>query len=538
MKTALIIRGLSLLLLMTLCASPAITAPRADLVLINGSEPDSIDPALIRGQPEGRIAYALFEGLARYDAQGRAIPGMAERWEVSPDGLRYTFHLREGIRWSNGDPVTSADFVAGWRRALEPETGCEYSYQLYYVRGAKEYSDGKTKDFSTVGLFTPNPRTLVVELHSPTPFFPELCAFMTLMPVHMPTVEAARKELRSWTRPGSIVTNGAFLLEEHRMYHRIRLKKNPAYWDAANVRLDTVDVLPAPSPMTAMNYYLTGLADLLLDKSLTPTSLIPVLKLRPDYHAFPSFSTYFVRYNVTRKPFTDVRVRKAFSLVMDRELFTQKVTQAGEPPTTKYVPPGVPGYESPKGLERDVETAKRLMAEAGFPNGKGLAPVRYLYTNRSENDERIAVEMQRTLKDALGVEMILTKQEWAVYLNSLSALDYDFCRSSWVGDYPDPNTFLDMFVTGGGQNNTGWSNARYDALIAEAGRETDTKKRFAIFREAERMLVEEEFPICPLFHYVVTMFHSDDILGLEPNVMDEHPIRTIHWRGGRRPASR
>ena len=526
-------RLLQIFLVITMISGCGRPPDRADLVIINGGEPDTIDPTKIRGQPEGRIAYSLFEGLTRYKATGETEPGMAERWEISPDGLRYTFHLREGVKWTNGDPITAQDFMWSWLRTLrEPEA--EYKYQLFYIRGAEAFAEAKDDasrpPADSVAIRAPDARTLEVELKNPTPFFIDLTVFYTLMPVHRATVEAAEKAGKSWLRPETIVNNGPFLLTEWRLNDRIRLTKNPAYWDAANVRLKTVDVLPAPSPNTAFNFYHSGVADVILDKSLVPTSLVPDLKKRADYHATPILATYFIRYNVKRAPFTDVRVRKAFSLVVDKTLLTEKVTQAGEPATDAFVPPGTAGYNPPEGLKRDPDAARRLLADAGFPGGAGFPVVRYLYTNKSETDEKLAVELQAMFKRELGISVLLAKQEWAVYLNSLSSLDYDFCRSSWVGDYLDPNTFLDMFVTGGGNNNCGWSNKRYDDIIALAAKEPDGAKRFDQFREAETILIRDEMPICPLFNYVVLMFYSDRLGGIAGNLVDEHPFRTMHWK--------
>lgn len=520
-------------LVMTLVSGCGRPPGRADLVVINGGEPDSIDPAKIRGQPEGRIAYALFEGLTRYNAAGDPEPGVAERWELSADALKYTFHLRPDVKWSNGDPITAADFVWSWLRALrEPEA--EYKYQFYYIRGAEAFGEAKDNASrppdESVAIRAPDARTFTVELKSPTPFFLDLTMFYTLMPVHRASVEAAEKAGESWLRPGILINNGPFLFTEWRLQDRIRLTRNPRYWDAANVRLNTVDILSAPTPNTAFNFFHSGVADIILDKSLVPTSLVPDLKKRADYHANPILATYFIRYNVKRAPFNDVRVRKAFSLIVDKALLTDKVTQAGEPVADAFVPPGTAGYQPPAGTKRDPDAARKLLAEAGFPGGAGFPVVRYLYSNKSDTDEKVAVEVQAMFKKELGISVLLTKQEWAVYLNSLSAIDYDFCRSSWVGDYKDPNTFLDMFVTGGGNNNCGWSNQRYDELIALAAKETDGAKRFDQFREAETILIRDEMPITPLFYYVMIMFYSDRLGGVEGNLVDEHPIRTMYWK--------
>lgn len=518
-------------LLLAACDRPL---ERADLVAINGAEPDSIDPAKIRGQPEGRVAYGLWEGLTRFNQKGESEPGAAEKWDISPDGRRYTFHLRPGVKWSNGDPLTAEDFRWSWLRALrDPE--CDYRYQFYYIRGAEAYGEAKSNEArpkeETVAVTATDASTLVVELNNPTPFFLDLTAFYTLMPVHRPTVDKYERLGESWIRPGKLVSNGPFTMEAWRLNDRIRLRKSPTYWDAANVKMETVDLLPAPSPNTAFNFYHSGVADLMMDKSMVPTSLIDDLKTRPDYHATPVLATYFIRFNVTRKPWDDVRVRKAFAMVIDKQRITDKVTKAGEPPTDAIVPPGTAGYQPPAGISRNTAEARKLLAEAGYPGGAGFPVVKYLYTSRAETDERVAVELQAMIKDELGISIQLAKQEWAVYLTSLSGLDFDFCRSSWVGDYKDPNTFLDMFTKGGGNNNTGWTDPKYDELIRKAGQEPDQKKRFAYFTEAETMLLQQGVAIVPLFNYVVIMFYDDKRLGgVEGNLTDEHPFRTMYWK--------
>ena len=504
---------------------------RADLVFINGAEPEVLDPALVTAQATGRIMYALYEGLVAYDAKGMVQPGVAERWEISPDGLRYTFHLRSNATWSNGDPVTAGDFFYSWKRILQPETipPAEYAYQLWYVKGAKAFNEGKNKDFSQVGIKVIDPATLEVTLENPTPFFLDLCAFVTLLPVHRASVE----QHSDWaTKPRHFMGNGAFLLDEWQPFHRVRLVKNPRYWNAAGVGMKSVDVLPAARAITAFNFYETGLADLIMDKNLAPTPLLGELKKRPDFHADPFLGNYFMRFNVKRKPFDDVRVRRAFSLVVDKQYLVERITRAGEVPATSFVPPGAgAGYQPPPGYARDTEQARRLLAEAGFPEGRGFPVVYYLYRADQDLDQDLAVELQSMFRRELGVNVQLSRQEWTVLLSSQSSLDYDFTRSTWVGDYNDPNTFLVMFVTGGGNNNTGWSNTRYDGLIAAAGRENDRDKRFALFREAEKILVTDEAPICPLYYYVNVQFYDPERLGgIEANLLDEHPIKAMYWK--------
>ncbi|MDD5200457.1 MAG: peptide ABC transporter substrate-binding protein [Terrimicrobiaceae bacterium] len=497
---------------------------RADLVFINGAEPESLDPAVITGQPEGRVVSALFEGLTRFDRHARAVPGTADSWTISPDGRTYTFHLRADAKWSDGAPVMAGDFVDSWRRVLTPATAAANNYQLFYLKNAKAFADGKLKDFAQVGVRAIDDRTLEVQLEYPTPFFLELCAGSPLLPVPMRLIERAGDD---WIKPGRIVNNGAYLLNAWRINDRIRLRKNPFYWDRDHVALETVDVLPISKANVAFNFYASGEADLMLDKGLAPTALLDELKRRPDFHSAPFLATYFLRFNCNAGPFRDARVRRAFALAVDKQRLVQKITRGGERPAASLVPPGIAGYVPPEGVAYDPAGARRLLAEAGYPNGRGFPLVRYLYSE-SELNEALAVELQSMWRDALGVQVALTRQEWKVYLNSMNSLDYDICRSSWVGDYPDPNTFLDMFLTGGGNNRTGWGDAAYDALIASAASEADPKRRFATLAQAEDFLIAKEFVVCPLYFYVgIQLYDPRRVRGIEPNVLDEHPIRLM-----------
>jgi oligopeptide transport system substrate-binding protein len=499
---------------------------RADLVILNGAEPESIDPAIVTGQLETRICYALFEGLLHFDRFGKPQPGIAESWDLSHEGKTYTFHLRANAKWSNGDPVTADDFAQSWKRALLPETASEYAYLLYHVRNAQSFNEGKLNDFSQVGIVALDEKTLRVNLEAPVPYFLDLCSFATFLPVHLPTI---RKYGDDWVKPEHLVSNGPFLLKEWRLNYRIHLEKNPLYWDAEHVELETVDALPIDNSITAYNFYASKVADLILDKGLTPPSLIPDLKTRSDFHAAPFLGNYFIRFNVTRKPFTDVRIRQAIAMAIDRDRIVHKITQAGEPPAYSFTPPGTANaYQPPAMFGRDIAKARQLLASAGYPDGKGFPTVTYLYDNKKLNED-IAVEIQSMLSDALGIHIELQKQEWKVYLNSLRRLDYDFARSSWVGDYNDPNTFIDCFVSGGGNNRTGWRNAEYDKLVANAAVEADITRRLALFHRAEDILLNQETPICPLYFYMgIQIYNGQKFGGIEPNLLDEHPFREMY----------
>ena len=497
---------------------------RADLVFLNGSEPESLDPAIITGQPEGRIVSALFEGLTAHDADARVVPGVAERWEISPDGKIYVFHLRADARWSNGEAVTANNFVRSWERALAPSTASEYAYQLFYIENAEDYNAGKQKDFSKVRVRALDERTLEVRLNNPTPFFLDLCGFPTLMPVHMPTIEKFGNE---WIKPGRIVSNGSYGLVTWRINDHIRLRANPFYWDQANVGLKVIDVLPTNKENTAYNIYHSGDADLILDKNLIPSMILDAVRGRADFHTSPFLGTYFYRFNTTRAPFKDPRVRKAIALVIDKKRIVEKMTRAGEPIASHFVPPGIPGYSSSQGLEYDPEAGRRLLAEAGYPGGRGFRNISLLFADRAVA-KSVATEVQAMLRNELGIHVELAQQEWKVYLNSMSSLDYDLAASSWVGDYNDPNTFLDMFVTDGGNNRTGWSNARYDSLIRAAAKELNPRKRADIFRQAETILCRDELPIVPFYFYVGIQFYDGKkFAGIRANVLDDHPLKYI-----------
>lgn len=498
---------------------------RADLVFVNGAEPETLDPALITGQPEGRIVSALFEGLLRFDRHGKSIPGVASSWRISPDRRTYTFHLRPEAMWSDGRRVTAGDFVSSWRRTLDPATASAYSYQLFVVEGAEDFATGRVGDFGKVGVKAPDDGTLVVTLRQPTPYFLDLCAFPTLYPVR---TDLIAKYGDDWVKPGNLVGNGAFLLRSWRINDKVTLQKSPLYWDAGHVLLRTVEVLPISKANVAYNFYASGQADLIMDKGLAPPSLLDALKVRPDFHAAPFLGSFFLRFNCAKGPFADVRVRKAFSMAIARQRITTKITRAGESAALSFVPPGIPGYHPPEGLAEDPVESRRLLAEAGYPGGKGFPLTTYLYSE-GELNEGVAIELQSMWREVLGVTVQLARQEWKVYLNSLGSLDFGIARSSWVGDYPDPNTFLDLFLTGSGNNRTGWSDRRYDALLAKAAAESDPVGRFSILRDAERLLVTEGVPISPLFFYVgIQLYDGSRLGGIEANVLDEHPLREIY----------
>ncbi len=615
------------------------TIPEADFTFINGTEVQSIDPARVTGQPEGRIIWSMFEGLYRpmppKDDPTKLIPqpGMAESHTLSADSRTYTFTIRENAKWSNGSPVTAHDFAFSWQRFLHPETAGQYAGQLYYVTGAKRYNSGasavkvgdrveveladrkiphqlfprgtmlagllekvekppepelakdateqevekadadwharwiyhvnvkpgfgaevdwnasgetklfcndpsqeqqKSKDAPVekcmwvlvnfdeeVAIKATDDRTLVVTLDNPTSFFLNLVAFYPLYPVNRECVEKYGFPL--WTKPENVVSNGPFNLEFRRIRDRIRLVKNPEYWDADNVSLEIVDALAVESYTTCLNMYLNGQVDW---SYVLPDTVIPTMKNREDFHSEPILATYFYRFNVTRKPFDNVLVRRALNLAVNKQEIVDEVTKAGQLPARALVPPGLPvDYKNGFSGEYNVEKARELLAEAGYPDGKGFPKFEILY-NTSESHGAIAEVIQRQWKKALGIDVVLKNKAWGVYLDDVHQLKHDIARAGWTGDYPDPNTFLDMFVTDHENNQTGWSNKEYDQLIEAAGKEPDVKKRLQMLTDAETIFMDE-MPLIPIYFYVSKDLVKPYVKNFNSNIQDVHPLHII-----------
>lgn len=501
------------------------SAPPANLVIINGPEPESLDPAIVTGQADLRLARTLFEGLTRMNAAtGLPEPGLAERWEISPDGLVYTFHLRTNLAWSTGGPITADDIIYSWRRILDPRTASDYAGQLFFVKNAEAFCTGKLTNAADVGMRALDPLTVRVELNTPTPFFLDLCSFPTLAAVPRDAIE---RHGDRWLLAPPVPVSGPYQLESWRLQDRIRMRKNPRYWDAARTQSEVVDFLSMDSPFTALNLFERQQADIIWDKNLVPSELMDLLRQRPDCHSFDYLGTFFYRYNVTQPPFDDVRVRQALGMAIDRRRLVEKISRSGERWATHLTPDGIPNYDPPEGLPYDPAAARRLLAEAGFPEGRGFPPFQYLLPT-GKLDAQLAVEMQAMWARELGIKMELRQTEWKVYLNALSTLDYKVGRSSWIGDYVDPNTFIELFTSNNGNNRTGWKNSAYDALVAEANRDSNPQRRMAKLRQAETLLVREAAPIVPLYFYAgILFFDTNRIEGVYFNLLDEHPIQTI-----------
>lgn len=503
--------------------------PPADITILNGGEPESLDPAIIVAQLDLRIVQGLFEGLTRFDPKtGDAIPGLAQSWDVSADGKIYTFHLRTNLAWSTGEPITADDVVYSWIRALSPATASDYAGLLYFLKNGEAFNEGKITNARLVGVQAMDKFTVRVELNNPTSFFTSICA----MPLtYVVPRQAIEKYGDRWLMKRSLPVSGPYELVHWRLNDKVRLKKNLHYWDAADTQSEIIDILPVGSANVALNLYESGQADIVWDAQLIPAHLLDILLKRPDFHTFNYLGTYFVRFNVTQKPFDDPRVRKAFALATDKRRIVNKITKGGEVPASHLVPDGTANYNSPDGLGYDPALARQLLAEAGYPGGKGFPRVEYLFNAPAGGEkihENVAVELQQMWRDELGVQMDLRQVEAKTFWGMQSRLEYQISRSSWIGDYNDANTFLGMFTSTDGNNRTGWKNPGYDLLIEKANEQTDLKEREKLFQQAETLLVKDEAPIVPLYFYVgINYFDTNKIQGIYENILDEHPLQTL-----------
>jgi oligopeptide transport system substrate-binding protein len=504
--------------------------PPADLTVINGAEPESLDPALALSIEDLRVTQPLFEGLTRNDPVTAApVPGLAERWELSADGRTYRFYLRTNAVWSTGEPITAADVAWSWQRVLDPRTGAGYASQLFFIENAEAWHTGRLRDPEQLGFRALDAHRFEVRLRQPTPFFLDLCAFPTLAVVPRAVIERLGEQ---WIRARPLPASGAYQLEFWRLNDRVRLRKNPRYWDAPHTALEVVDLLTIANPTTAFNLYETGRADVIWDRNLVPAELLDLLRARPDCHRFDFLAVYFVRCNTTRPPLDDPRVRRALSLAIDRRRIVERITRGGEQPAAGLVPPGTAHHQPVEAVRFDPEAARRLLAEAGYPGGAGLRPLRYLYwtagAGTGQEHAKIAVELRALWAQVLGVRVDLDNREKRVFIAAQRGLDYDLSQSSWVGDYNDPNTFLDLFLSGNGNNRTGWADPAYDALLARANAEPDPRRRAALLAEAEQRLVGEAAVVAPVyfssgFHF----FRPDRVSGIYPNLLDVHPLNAV-----------
>jgi oligopeptide transport system substrate-binding protein len=497
----------------------------------NGTEPQDLDPQSITGVPEHRLMLALFEGLLAEDPRDLSpVPGLAERWEISEDGLGYTFHLRANARWSDGSPIVAGDIVESYRRLLTPAFAAEYAYLVFdYVVGAREYVEGKLKDFGQVGFKALDERTLRVNLKNPTPYLLKIIAShyaWTPVPVKAVAKYGPVDQRRTpWTRPGRLVGSGPFQLKEWRPNQKIVVTRNPHYWDAASVKLDEIHFYATEDISTEERMFRTGR---LHKTNELPNSKIDVYRREhpESLRIEPYMGVYFYRCNVARPPLNDKRVRRALALAVDRESIVKNVTRGGQRPAYAVSYPGTAGYTPRAQLTGGVAEARQLLAEAGFPDGRGFPKVELLY-NTSENHRAIAEAIQQMWKQNLGIDITLLNQEWKVYLDSQDTTNYSIARAGWIADYVDPHVFLEIWVTNNGNNDTNWSHAEYDQLYQQALTAKNDTERYEIYQKMDAILVDE-CPVIPIYYYTSVYAMSPKVKGYWPTPLDNHPYKHIY----------
>ncbi|WP_195999340.1 peptide ABC transporter substrate-binding protein [Clostridium sp. 1001271B_151109_B4] len=494
------------------------------LVFNLGEDPETMDPTLNNSSGAGTMILNAFEGLMVLDENDQAVEGTAESMEVSEDGLVYTFKIREDAKWSDGEAVTADNFKYSWLRALNKETAAEYAYQLFYIKNAEKFYNGEvTAD--EVGINVIDEKTLEVTLETPTSYFPQLLAFTTYVPLREDIVSANPE---GWaTNPETYVSNGPFKLVQWDMKDQLVFEKNENYWDKDSVKLETLTFKLVSDDTTAYSELKAGNFDMV--------NSVPTNEIEPGIeeglvHVNPKLGSYYFAINVgkqdtlsedVKEVLSNKLVRQALNLAIDRQEIIDNVGKAEQVPAYSFVPQGITDengndfaskeYYDPSDMEGNIAKAKELLKEAGYEDGKGIPTIELMYNSEGAHKDICQIIQQNW--EEIGVNVELTNQEWAVFLNTRQQGDYQIARHGWSGDYIDPMTFLDLWTTSGGNNDTGFSNARYDELIAAAKVETDSEKRLEMLREAEDILMDE-MPILPIYYYTTVTAANENVKGV------------------------
>ena len=501
----------------------------------NGAEPGSLDPHRSVGGPAANIQRDLFEGLVATAPDGAPMPGVAANWEVSPDGLTWMFHLRPNARWSNGDVVTAEDFEFSFRRALDPATASDYASILSPILNARAVMAGRMPT-SALGVEAVDRNALRIRLEGPTPYFLELLTHPMTFPVHR---ESLAEHGERFTRPGALVGNGPFHLSEWVVQSKVTLGKNHHYWDTRNVAIDQVVYFPTANESSELARYRAGELDWTYHVPHQQLGWIQ-RNLSNELSAHPRLAVSYLGLNVSKPPFAgEPGLRRALSLALDRELIARSVTGGGEIPAFAWVPP-MEGYEPQvpewAGWSRgeQIDEARRLYRAAGYGRRKPLE-MELLYSG-GPNSERLAVAIASMWKETLGVHTQLRSEEFKVFLQSRGDPERPgVFRSTWAADYRDAYSFAGLLESDSGLSDTGWENARYDALLARSMKTADAGERAALLQEAERIVAEEQ-PVIPLYYFVTTRLVKPWVRGWAPNAMDVHPSRHFYLvdKGGLR----
>lgn len=497
----------------------------------NTAEPSTLDPHRAEGVSASNILRDLFEGLLAEAPDGSLVPGTAARWDISDDGLTYRFYLQPNARWSNGDVLVADDFVAGMRRTVDPATASSYAQLLLPFENSADVIAGKLP-VTALGVSAPADNIVEIRLQRPTPYLLGLLTNPAAYPLHRASFKRFGDD---FVKPGNMVSNGAYQLQEWRIGDRLVVARNDYYHDAASVAIERVEFLPIEDTSIELNMFRAGELDI---TSNTPNALYRTL--RQTYGSqlvvHPLLSIYFYVFDMTEPPFDDVRLREAVTIAVNRDDLVDVVLGTGQPGAWGLIPPGVDGYQSfsyewrdwPR--ERQIERARELYRQAGYSDEQPLA-IDLLY-NTSDNHKKVAVAIQSMLRENLGAEVTLINQEWKVMLeNRRERGNWDLLRLGWTGDYNDPNTFLETFRSDHPQNTSGFESDGYDALLDAVGNELDLSRRAQIANDAERRLMES-YPVLPLYFYVSKHLVSERVIGFTPNIADRIYSRHLALNDG------
>jgi oligopeptide transport system substrate-binding protein len=475
------------------------------------TEPPSLDWSLATDHVSFNVIANLMVGLTEFDKNLKPAPVIAKSWDVLDGGKRIVFHLRDDVTWSDGKKVVAGDFEYSWKRLLDPKTASEYAYSLFDIVDAEEFHQGKAEE-SAVGVQAVDDTTLQVRLKHPASYFLPLTTFEITYPQRRDVIE---KHGTKWTEPENIVTNGPFLLTSWKHENEIQLKANPHFF-LGKPAIERVEMLMVNEMTTALAMYEQGQIDF-LDKDSIPVLEKPRLAKLPGFQYVPQLRGEYYAFAVDRKPFNDVRVRKAFAMAIDRNVFP-KVLRGGELPMTSWIPPGMLAHNPKIGLVYNPPEARRLLREAGYPDGKGFPSVTLIYNTKDDN-KKVAEAVQGMWQRNLSVLVRLENQEWKVYLKRLLTDPSPVFRAGWGADYPDPDNFIKLFASYSPQNYSRWKNSRYDQLLDQAGRELDERKRVRLYDEAQRILCEQDVPIVPLYAVTESTLLNPRYTGVEYNSM-------------------
>jgi len=496
----------------------------------NDTDPTSLDHHKTSTIAEANIMRDLYEGLVIHDAKAQVVPGVAESWQVSDDGKVYTFKLRENAKWSNGDPVRAQDFVFAYQRIQDPATAAPYANIHYVIQNAEAINKGQMpKD--QLGARAVDDRTLEITLNNPTPYFLELLTHQTGFPLHQPSVE---QHGEAFSRPGNLVSNGAYMLESFTPNDRITLQKNPNFHDAANVQIETINYIPFEDRSACLRRFEAGEVQSCSD---IPAEQMDYMreKLGDQVHIAPYLGVYYLPVKVKKEKLSDPRVRQAISMIIDRDFLAKEIWRETMIPGYSFVPPGISNYPNPVFLEyKDTDIldredeAKKLLQEAGVEEGELTVELRH---NTGENHKNTMTALADMLKN-VGISSTIVEMEGTGYFDYLkNDGDFDLARAGWIGDYSDPQNFLFLFESDNlGFNYPRWSNAEYDALMEKAEQTTDLKARGEILRQAEEIFLRE-LPAIPILYYSSRALVSDRLKGWEDNIQDVHPTRFLRLEG-------